>query len=284
VSPAGYVTMTRTWNRGDVLDLSLPMPVRRVVAHDQVVADRSRVALQRGPFVYAAEWPDNPAGVRNLVLEDGAALSSAMQPALLGGVVAIRGSAVALAYDARGQVTRTPTPFTAIPYYAWANRGRGEMAVWLPRTDEVAAPRPFPTLAMKSTVSHSGEARRSPAMINDGEDPRSSADSSAYFDWWPLKGSNETVDMAFPQATAVSEVQVYWFDDTGRGEVRVPATWRLLYKDGAAWKPVEAATPFGRERNQYNIVTFRSVTTTALRIELTMQPTWSAGIQEWKVR
>ena len=83
--------------------------------------------------------------------------------------------------------------------------------------------------------------------------------------------------MTFPKASTVSEVQVYWFDDTGRGEVRVPETWRLLYKDGDTWKPVEAAGPYGVERNKYNVVSFRPVTTTALRIELKMQPTWSAG-------
>ena len=67
----GYVTISRRWERGDAIELTLPMPVRRVAAHERVEADRGRVALQRGPIVYAAEWPDNPDGqVRNLVLPD----------------------------------------------------------------------------------------------------------------------------------------------------------------------------------------------------------------------
>jgi hypothetical protein len=179
---------------------------------------------------------------------------------------------------------RKTQPFMAIPYYAWANRGRGEMIVWIPRGEDVATPSPFPTLAMTSKVTVSGESRRSPNLINDGEDPRSSADSSAYFDWWPVRGTSQTVDMTFPKASTVSEVQVYWFDDTGRGQVRVPQTWRLLYRDGAEWKPVDAAGPYGTERNKYNVVSFKPVTTTALRIELTMQKEWSAGLQEWKVK
>jgi hypothetical protein len=158
------------------------------------------------------------------------------------------------------------------------------MIVWLARTDDVVTPAPFPTLAMNSKVSVSGQSRRSPSMINDGEDPRSSADSAAYFDWWPVKGTAETVDMTFPKPSAVSEVQVYWFDDTGRGEVRVPESWRLLYRDGETWKPIETTNPYGTERNSYNVVTFRTVTTSALRIELKMQATWSAGLQEWKVK
>jgi DUF1680 family protein len=281
----GYVPIARTWRAGDTVELNLPMPVRRVVAHDSVAADRNRLALQRGPLVYAAEWPDNPGGkVRNLVLPDANALTAEFQPNLLGGVVAVKSNAVALSQDALGRVVKTAQPFMAIPYYSWANRGRGEMIVWLARTEDVVTPAPFPTLAMTSKISVSGQTRRSPTMINDGEDPRSSADSTAYFDWWPVKGTSETVDMTFPKAASVSEVQVYWFDDTGRGEVRVPENWRLLYKDGETWKPVETAGSYATERNRYNVVTFKPVTTTALRIELKMQATWSAGLQEWKVK
>ena len=158
------------------------------------------------------------------------------------------------------------------------------MLVWLPRSEKSATPSPFPTLAMLSKVTNSGKASRSPSMINDGEDPRNSADSSSYFDWWPLKSSNESVEMTFPKSSTVSEIQVYWFDDTGRGEVRVPANWRLLYKDGDTWKPVEATGAYGVAVNQYNVVSFKPVTTGALKIELTMQPNWSAGLQEWKVK
>ena len=121
-------------------------------------------------------------------------------------------------------------------------------------------------------------------MINDGEEPvRSSAGGSA-FDWWPTKGSTEWLQYDFPAATPVSEVQVYWFDDTGRGEVRVPASWRLLYKDGDQWKPVQASGPYGVEINKYNVLSFSRVTTSALRLEITMQKDWSAGVQEWKVK
>jgi uncharacterized protein len=66
--------------------------------------------------------------------------------------------------------------------------------------------------------------------------------------------------------------------------VKVPASWRVLYKEGDAWKPVDARGPYGVERDRYNKVTFTPVRTGALRLELTMQPEWSAGIQEWKVR
>ena len=281
----GYVSIARTWQKGDVIDLSLPMPVRRVVANDLVQADRGRVALQRGPIVYAAEWPDNPEGhVRNLVLADDAALTSEFRPSLLNGVAVVRGTSTSLSYDAAGKVVSKTQPFMAIPYYAWANRGRGEMLVWMPRTDASATPRPWPTLAMSSKVSTSRQSHLSETMINDGEEPaRSSAGGSA-FDWWPTKGATEWLQYDFPKATLVSEVQVYWFDDTGRGEVRVPASWRLLYKDGDQWKPVQASNPYGVEINKYNVLAFSPVTTSALRLEITMQKDWSAGVQEWTVK
>ena len=82
----------------------------------------------------------------------------------------------------------------------------------------------------------------------------------------------------------MSEASVYWFDDTGHGEVRVPASWRLLYRDGGQWKPVAAASAYGRERDRYNRVTFQPVTTTGLRLELQAQAGVSVGIQEWKVK
>jgi len=77
---------------------------------------------------------------------------------------------------------------TAIPYFAWANRGPGEMAVWIARTSAVVTPTPKPTLATTGTVTTS-PSRRLPRFINDGEEPASSDDPNFYFDWWPAKGT-----------------------------------------------------------------------------------------------
>jgi DUF1680 family protein len=281
----GYVALTRTWKPGDVIELNLPMPIRRVLANDHVAADRGRVAIERGPIVYAAEWPDNPKGqVRNLMLPRNERLVADFKPDLLHGVTVVKGRAIALAYDAQGKVTKTEQEFTAIPYYAWANRGRGQMMVWFPETDAFAKPAPYPTLATTAQVAVSGKSRRSPRTINDGEEPASSNDSSSYFDWWPTKGTTEWAEYAFEKPATVSECQLYWFDDTGQGEVRVPASWRLLYKDGNEWKPVAALGPYGVEKDRYNGVRFQPVATSGLRLEIIMQQKWSAGIQKWKVK
>jgi hypothetical protein len=285
----GFVTIDRTWSAGDVIALDLPMPVRRVEADPQVMANRNRVALQRGPVVFAAEWPDNPNGkVRNIVLPDGNRLSSQFRPDLLNGVQVITGRAVGLAFDARGAVQRAEQPFMAIPYATWANRGRGQMAVWLARTDSAARPTPFPTVVTTATIAASplpNGRGKNPRNIIDGEEPASSADSTAYFDWWPVQGSaNEWIELTFEKPWTISTAEVYWFDDTGRGGVRVPASWRLLYRSGSNWVTVDTRGPYGTARNAWNAVSFTPVTTSALRIELAMQPGFSAGLQEIKIK
>lgn len=279
----GYAAIERTWKAGDAVELNLPMPVRRVIARDEVAADRGRVALQRGPIVFAAEWPDNPRGkVRNIVLPDTSALASEFRGDLLNGVQVITGRAIGLSYDAAGGLVKQEQGFLAIPYHVWANRGRGQMAVWLARTDAGARPTPWPTIASTSTVTTSG--RKNPEPIHDAEEPASSIDATSYFDWWPRRGTSEWVEYAFEKPATVSRVEVYWFDDTGRGQVRVPASWRVLYRENGAWKPVETADAYGLARDRYNVVSFTPVTTDALRLEVTSQPEFSSGIQEWKVK
>ena len=90
------------------------MPVRRVKSHSEVKENTGKIALVRGPIVYCAEWPDNGGHVSNLVLSEDTQFSIEHQDDLLNGVTVIKGQAL-----------------TAIPYYAWAHRGPGEMAVWI---------------------------------------------------------------------------------------------------------------------------------------------------------
>jgi len=121
---AGFVRVKRRWQSGDVVELKLPMPVRRVQAHQGVAEDRGRAALQRGPLVYCFEDADN-GRLRDLVLPLDAPLAVESRPDLLGGVVVIQG-------QGRSGPRKTPQAALAVPYYAWANRVKGEMAVWLP--------------------------------------------------------------------------------------------------------------------------------------------------------
>src|SRR6185503_11077384 len=145
----GYARIDRDWKAGDVVELVLPMPVRRVAANAAVEADQGRVALQRGPLVYAAEWADNGGHVRNLMLADATPLTTEFKPNLLNGVQIVKAKATALTNDAKGQVQKKEQELTLIPYYSWANRGSGEMAVWLANRDSAVRPQPLPTLASR---------------------------------------------------------------------------------------------------------------------------------------
>ena len=77
---------------------------------------------------------------------------------------------------------------------------------------------------------------------------------------------------------------MYWFDDTGGGECRVPASWRILYKSGDTWRRVTTSAEHGVRRDAWNTMKFAPVRTTALRLEIQLQQEWSAGVHEWKLK
>ena len=122
---AGYATVYRVWEGSTSVRLSLPMRTRTVVAHPAVDELKDKVALERGPLVYALEAADNDAPVLDLALDESRLLRAERVPDLLGGITTIQGDAV----GPRGNTFR----FTAIPYYAWGHRGDGQMTVWLKR-------------------------------------------------------------------------------------------------------------------------------------------------------
>jgi DUF1680 family protein len=281
----GYAEVNRQWNRGDVIELQIPMLIRRIVAHDSVKADRGKVALQRGPIVYCAEWPDNKDGhVLNLLLKEEASLSNKFQNDLLNGVQIIRGKALAYKMgETEGTLEKTEQDFMAIPYYAWAHRGKGEMTVWLAREESAVKPLGRPTLASQSQVTVSFG--RNTEAINDQMEPQSSIDHEVpFFHWWSHKGTTEWVQYDFNQPEEVSIVEVYWFDDTGIGECRIPQSWKILYKLGDEWKPIYTEDVYGVEKDRFNKVVFETIKTTALRLEIQSQPDFAGGIHEWVVR
>ena len=280
----GYVRIRRRWNRGDGIEMILPMPVRRVVSHDSVEANIGRVALQRGPLVYCAEWPDQEDGrVRNFLLPDDAPLSSRYVEGLLGGVMVVEAAGTGYMVEEDGErVAVEPKTLVSIPYYAWAHRGRGEMAVWLAREEAAVTPGNLPTLASMSRVTASFG--RNPEAVNDQVEPKSSIDHEVpRFHWWPHKGTTEWIQYTFPEVSEVSIIDIYWFDDTGRGECRVPASWRVFYKEDGEWKRGYSPEPYGVEKDRFNRVVLETMRTRELRLEIESQPGYAGGILEWKV-
>jgi DUF1680 family protein len=154
----GFARVRRVWKKGDRLEVVLPMEARLVVAHPSVADDAGFVAVERGPLVYCAEGADNGGRALNIVLSAGVVLKPETRPGLLGGVTVLTAEALAAdpaavtrvreaegkdaaaddELDAPPASRRSLAPGAAlrphslllIPYYAWAHRGPGEMAVW----------------------------------------------------------------------------------------------------------------------------------------------------------
>ncbi|MEO6314663.1 MAG: glycoside hydrolase family 127 protein [Chitinophagaceae bacterium] len=127
----GYAVIARTWKKNDLVNVDLPMDVRRIASSNNLKDDIGKVALQRGPLVYCAEWPDNNGKTSNIVMPEGTTFTSEFMPALLNGVTVLKAE-VPVVLVSNGLVSMVKQPFTAIPYYSWANRGKGEMMVWFP--------------------------------------------------------------------------------------------------------------------------------------------------------
>lgn len=129
----GYAVLPRKWHQHAVVEVNLPLEVRRVHANPLVKDDLGKVALQRGPVMYCAEWQDNNGKTSNIVVPTGTPFAASYQPNLLHGVETLTATVPVVLVDANGtSVSTTPRTLVAIPYYAWANRGRGEMTVWFP--------------------------------------------------------------------------------------------------------------------------------------------------------
>jgi len=273
----GYTRIERTWRKGDVIELRLPMPVRRVAANDAAREDRGMMALERGPLVYCAEWPDNGGHALHVIVSDKAPLASEWRKDLLGGTQAIVGRVAAVHRAVDGVSTEErPHDLVAIPYHRWSNRGMGEMAVWLPQARDSAWLAPVPPAPIR-LVRSSGEVLKAWTGYNDqnsdigavydGRDPLSSADESyRYVRMRPPSGTPAWIEYELSAPTRLSSVAVYWFDD--RRFCRLPQTWRVLYRDGDQWRAVSNFDAYNIVKDAFNTVRFDPVMTSALRLEI----------------
>jgi DUF1680 family protein len=141
----GYFVVDRSWKKGDAVDVRFDMEPRTVRANSEVEADRGRIAVERGPIVYCAEWPDNDFSLPSVFMNRKPQFVVENNPALLGGVNLIKTNAQTLGYDASGRLQTKDVSLTMIPYYAWAHRGSGEMTVWLPQDASAVQPLPPPS-------------------------------------------------------------------------------------------------------------------------------------------
>jgi predicted GH43/DUF377 family glycosyl hydrolase len=137
--------------------------------------------------------------------------------------------------------------------------------------------------SLKASASHNSPSNSFDALGNDQIPTASNDMTMPRFTWWDHKGGTEWVQYDFSQPKEVSSVQVYWFDDIGTGQCRIPESWRLLYQDGGTWKPVSDNATTIATRDQFNPMSFAPIKTRALRIEVELQSGFSGGLLKWHV-
>lgn len=281
----GYVTLNRRWKKGDKVEVSFEMEARTVRAHAKVEADRGRVAVERGPLVYCAEWPDNSFDVLSVFMNRAPKFEVVERPELLNGITQLKTDAQILGYDEKGRLTTTDVNLTLIPYYAWAHRGSGSMAVWLPQDLSASRPTMAATIASESKIDASHNVR-SISAINDGLVPKDETDRSMpYYHWWPKQGTTEWITYTFEKEQTVQSATVYWFDDAPWGGCRTPQSWKVYYQDAAGnWQPVQNADKYGTAKGNPNTVQFDAVKTKAMKLEIVQPEKHSAGLFEWEVK
>ena len=125
----GYAVIKKLWKKGDKVTMNLPMTINKVIANQALKADIDKVALQRGPIIYTAEWADNDGKVSNLSIPSAALFTPKYKGNLLNGVTVLQGQSLRI--DSSNNSTKKVL-IKFIPYYTWANRGKGEMQVWIP--------------------------------------------------------------------------------------------------------------------------------------------------------
>ena len=262
----GFARIRRTWQARDRVELVLPMPVQRVHCDERVAANRGRVAVQRGPIVYSFEDVDHARPVRSAVLPPEAELTALWRGELLGGVMTVKAGGL-----------------QGVPNFARLNRG-GFSQVWMLEDPAKAGVNTLSAL-MDLTASFCRGNGMDPVAANDGVVPQDATQRVPNFDFWPHKGTAEWLQYTFDKPTEVKTCTVWWFDDTGRGECRLPESWRLSYQtqDGA-WRPVEGASAYSVSTEKPSVVAFTPVTATAVRLDVQLRAGFSAGVYEWAVQ
>ena len=128
-------TCYKKWKKGDVVEVNLPMETKLIRANENLKDDIGKVAVERGPLVYCAEWKDNNGKAANIILPINTTFRSEFKSDLLNGVEVLQTVAPTIQVGNDGRsISTVDKTITLIPYYAWANRGEGEMMIWFPST------------------------------------------------------------------------------------------------------------------------------------------------------
>ena len=264
----GYCVLDRAWKAGDVVEVAMNMPVRRVKANDKVAADRGRAAVERGPIVFCAEGIDNGGKVLDACLP--------LNTTFTEGEIEIASTRM---------VSLTGGGLTLVPYFAWCHRGAGEMQTWFAESAEAVMEKVRDARVQASYCNATDSVR----AVWDGILPKSSDDlEPPRLTFWNHLGTEEWVHAKFDTPRTIRCVEVYWFDDyaTRRAGCALPETWAVQFRDDAAspWRD-KIDADYTTVLNGFSQALFaKPATATEFRIRLKSRPKKSAGIIEIRVR
>lgn len=276
----GYAVITKKWKSGDRLSISFPMEIQKITAGEQVQSDRGKLAYQRGPLIYCFEGKDNhDSWLFDTYVAPEAQAQTGAETDLPGGMTAFTIPGFRVSND-----SVQPVVLKAIPYFAWNNRGKSNMLVWMP----VSKDRVFSKLVnRKESTAKTSASFDFVTGLNDGFDPENSADiDKPFFSWWKKdQPGGNWVEYSWDKAVNLSQTSVYWLQtDHYDGNYRMPQSWTVQYLTGSGtWADVMASDPYSTNPDTYNVVRFKEIHTTALRLNVNFQSGCSAGILEWKV-
>ena len=254
-------------------------------------ADRGRVAIERGPIVYAAEWvgQSQRQGAQSAAAGSASTTDRGIPPALLNGVEVVTGKAIALAYDAQGKVVqhRAGAHHDSV-LRVGQSRPRPDDGVAAGRSKPCARPLPYPTVATSAKVSGLRAARSSETVevIKDGEIPTASNDHGVVLRLVARRAATRRRWITLSREPATGQrMRPLLVRRYGPGRAcACPPRGGCYIRTANEWKPVRAREPYGVEKDAYNRAAFEPVSTSGLRLEVTMQNNWSAGIQQWRVK
>lgn len=275
----GFVTLSGKWSKGEIINLSLPMPVHLSVADERVEADRNRVAVTRGPLVYCAETIDNDAPVGRFFLPSKNTKKAAVSEISINGFTGI--PRIALPAKVRTEKTTGET-LRLIPYFLWDNRGDAAMNVWFPVDKKMFdEDDPLKNRKIKSAVASFTYENDKISAVYDGKIPKNSYDQSIdRWTSWPQTGKPQWIEIETIKPVNLQSIGIYWYDDNGG--VKVPADWSLEYMDkNGEWNafPIYVTDSYSIFKNQYNVVhPGENIKTEKLRIRMTPQGGSGVGI------
>lgn len=282
----GYFVINRKWKAGDKISVHFDMEARTVRANNNVAADKGRVSIERGPIVYCAEWPDNNCDVLSALINQEPKFTLGSKDIQSTKVITLTTDAQTLNFSKAGKLETKDERLVLIPYYAWAHRGNGKMTVWIPQDLSATTPTLPASIASESKISASKKNLPALTAINDRLVPSNENDRSVpYTHWWPAKNTTEWLQYDFKQAETISSATVYWFDDAPWGGCRVPASWKIYFKnESGEWIAVNNPSEYGVVKGAPNTVNFDPVKTTSVKLEIQQPKEFSCGVFEWSVK